>query len=91
MAIIDTFKLDKNDGSMTGEINTLRISARARILPNPRCSENSPDLRVHAGKAELGGVWKRKRAKDGADYLSVALDDPSFPAPIYAALFERND
>jgi uncharacterized protein (DUF736 family) len=30
----------------------------------------------------------RKRSSEGREYLSVKLDDPSFPAPIYASLVE---
>ena len=39
---------------------------------------------MFAGKAELGAAWK-KTSKDKNDYLSVKLDDPSFPAAINAA------
>jgi uncharacterized protein (DUF736 family) len=36
---------------------------------------------------ELGAAWQKVSA-EGRDYLSVKLDDPSFPAPIYATLIE---
>jgi len=36
---------------------------------------------------ELGAAWQ-KRSEQDRDYLSVKLDDPSFPAPIYATLTE---
>ncbi|MGI4794806.1 MAG: DUF736 family protein [Janthinobacterium lividum] len=48
-------------------------------------------IRIYAGKAELGGVWKKKSARDQSEYLAVTLDDPSFATPIYAAMFERRD
>ena len=38
-------------------------------------------------KAEIGAAWS-KRSEEGRDYLSLKLDDPSFPAPIYANLFK---
>ncbi|VVB50226.1 hypothetical protein RHCH11_RHCH11_04144 [Beijerinckiaceae bacterium RH CH11] len=39
---------------------------------------------------EFGAAWK-KTSGEGRDYLSVKLDDPSFPAPIYATLIEGED
>ena len=36
---------------------------------------------------ELGAAWQ-KRSEQDRDYLSVKIDDPSFPAPIYATLTE---
>jgi uncharacterized protein (DUF736 family) len=39
---------------------------------------------------EFGAAWK-KTSGEGRDYLSVKLDDPSFPAPIYATLVEEED
>lgn len=50
--------------------------------------ENRPDSRtLVAGDARCGASWK-KRSTAGNSYLSVKLDDPSFPAPIYASLVE---
>ena len=37
---------------------------------------------------ELGAAWQKHSDQSGRDYLSVKLDDPSFPAPIYATLVE---
>ncbi len=39
---------------------------------------------------EFGAAWK-KTSGEGRNYLSVKLDDPSFPAPIYATLVEGED
>ena len=50
-------------------------------------SEKGPDFRILAGNVEFGAAWK-KTSNEGRDYLSVKLDDPSFPAPIYATLIE---
>ena len=50
----------------------------------------APDFRVVAEDGiEIGGAWKRK-SKSGNVYLSVRLDDPSFTAPVYANLIERD-
>lgn len=45
------------------------------------------DLLAHVFGVELGAAWQ-KTSEQGCDYLSVNLDDPSFPAPIYATLAE---
>jgi uncharacterized protein (DUF736 family) len=45
---------------------------------------------VFAGAVEMGAAWK-KTSNEGRNYLSVKLDDPSFPAPIYATLVEEED
>ena len=37
--------------------------------------------------AGFGAAW-RKTSNEGREYLSVKLDDPSFPPPIYASLVE---
>jgi uncharacterized protein (DUF736 family) len=54
--------------------------------------DRSPDFRIIAGttNVELGAAWK-KTSKEGRPYTSVKLDDPSFPAPIYASLVEAED
>jgi hypothetical protein len=39
-------------------------------------------------QADIGAAWK-KTSRKGRDYISVKLDDPSFPAAIYATLSER--
>ncbi len=41
-----------------------------------------------AGAVELGAAWQKRSEQTERDYLSVKLDDPSFPAPIYATLSE---
>ena len=41
------------------------------------------DYRVIAAGTEFGAAWKKTSDK-GNDYLSVKLDDPSFPAIIRA-------
>jgi uncharacterized protein (DUF736 family) len=37
------------------------------------------------------GAACAKTSRDGRDYHSVKLDDPSFPASIYASLVEAED
>lgn len=88
MATIGTFTKTK-DGYV-GTIRTLTANVKTRFVPNEnRERDNAPHYRVFAGRAELGAAWAAKGSgEDAREYLSVKLDDPSFPEPIYAALFD---
>ena len=88
MATIGTFT--KTGESFTGAVKTLSINAKTTIKPADKASDKAPDYRVFAGNVEFGAAWK-KTSNEGRDYLSVKLDDPSFPAPIYATLVEGDD
>jgi uncharacterized protein (DUF736 family) len=90
MAQIGTFTRAE-DGSYTGTIKTLSLNIKARFLPAESSgNEKAPDLRVLAGDVEIGAAWQRT-SKENTIYHSVKLDDPSFPAPIYANLVAVND
>ena len=88
MATIGTFT--KTGESFTGAVKTLSINAKTTIKPADKASDKAPDYRVFAGNVEFGAAWK-KTSNEGREYLSVKLDDPSFPAPIYATLVEGDD
>lgn len=90
MARIGSFAVGK-DGYV-GTIRTLTVNVKARIVANDqKKSEGAPDFRVYAGRAELGAAWKAQtNGEEPRDYLSLQLDDPSFPEPIRAALFEED-
>jgi uncharacterized protein (DUF736 family) len=90
MAQIGTFTRAE-DGSYTGTIKTLLLNIKVRFLPTePSDNEKAPDLRVMAGNVEIGAAWQRT-SKENTVYHSVKLDDPSFPAPIYANLVAVDD
>lgn len=86
MANIGTFTSTKT--GFTGQIKTLALNVKARFerIENP--SENGPHFRIFSGNVELGAAWQKHSEQSGRDYLSVKLDDPSFPGPIYATLVE---
>ncbi|MHA7774664.1 DUF736 domain-containing protein [Roseibium sp. M-1] len=91
MATIGSFTANK-DG-YTGTIRTLTVNVKASFVVNEqKTSESAPHYRIYAGRSELGAAWKAKTTGDHPrDYLSVLLDDPSFPNPIRAALFDDED
>ncbi|MBB3933704.1 uncharacterized protein (DUF736 family) [Kaistia hirudinis] len=88
MAQIGTFNRNE-DGSFTGIIKTLNLNIKARLVVSEKESDKSPDLRALAGTIEIGAGWKKTAKETGREYHSVKLDDPSFPAPIYASLVEN--
>jgi uncharacterized protein (DUF736 family) len=91
MAIIGTFKKDSEN--YTGRIETLTIRAVITFEPAPKKSDNAPDFRIfnHADDytSEIGAAWT-KTSREGAQYLSVRLDDPSFVAPINCRLVKTS-
>ncbi|QPC89011.1 DUF736 family protein (plasmid) [Mesorhizobium sp. NBSH29] len=87
MATIGTFTSTSN--GFTGVIKTLNLNVKAKIARAERTSEKGPDFRIlDSRNTEFGAAWQKTSKETERDYLSVKLDDPSFPAPIYATLIE---
>ncbi len=77
-------------GSFTGAVKTLSINAKTTIQPADKANDRALDYRIFQGAVEFGAAWK-KTSGEGPEYLLVKLDDPSFPAPIYATLLEAEE
>jgi uncharacterized protein (DUF736 family) len=86
MATIGTFTANSK-GELNGVIKTLTLNSKATLRPVEKEGEKSPDFRIQSGDMDIGAAWK-KTSREGRDYISAKLDDPSFPAPIYATLVE---
>ena len=86
MATIGTFTANSK-GEFNGVIKTLTLNTKATLRPVEKEGEKSPDFRISAANMDIGAAWK-KTSREGRNYISVKLDDPSFPAPIYATLIE---
>ena len=91
MANIGTFKKSAN-GNYTGEIVTMSVQKKnvTIVAEEPGDNENAPTHRVFLARADIGAGWA-KTSKEGRDYLSIKLDDPSFNSPIFASLFADED
>jgi len=88
MATIGTFT--RTDDGFAGSVKTLTLNVKSvKFTPAEGDNQKGPAYRIFAGVTEFGAAWKEKSAK-GNDYLSVKLDDPSFPAPIFASLVETD-
>jgi uncharacterized protein (DUF736 family) len=88
MATIGTFT--KSGDIFTGVVKTLSINAKTTIKAAEKASDKAPDYRIFSNQSEFGAAWK-KTSGEGREYFSVKLDDPSFPAPIYATLIEGEE
>jgi uncharacterized protein (DUF736 family) len=90
MATIGTFTQD-DAGNFNGSIKTLTLNVKmATFRKVEKDNDKAPDFRIFAGATEFGAAWK-KVSREERSYLSVKLDDPSFPAPIYASLVDADD
>ncbi|MBO9357674.1 DUF736 family protein [Bordetella petrii] len=86
MANIGTFTAQ--DNGYAGTLHTLTLNIKVKFAPTDKDSDKAPDYRIVVGSYEIGAAW-RKVSKQDRSYLSVMLDDPSFPAAIYARLIEN--
>jgi uncharacterized protein (DUF736 family) len=90
MATIGTFTKD-DAGNYNGAIKTLTLNVKTATLRQvEKDNDKAPDFRIFSGQTEFGAAWK-KTSRENRDYLSVKLDDPSFPAPIYANLIDADE
>jgi uncharacterized protein (DUF736 family) len=85
MATIGTFTAAEN--GYTGSVKTLTLNVKAKFVATEKDNDKAPDFRIFASSTvEFGAAWKKTARDSDREYLSVKLDDPSFPAPIYASL-----
>ena len=85
MATIGTFSRTEN--GFAGSVKTLTLNVKSvKFVPVESDNEKGPNFRVLAGATEFGAAWKKVARETQREYHSVKLDDPSFPAPIYASL-----
>ena len=84
MATIGTFTA--SDNGYTGSVKTLTLNVKAKFIATEGENDKASNFRIVAGSTEFGAAWKKTAKESDREYLSVKLDDPSFPAPIYASL-----
>ncbi len=91
MATIGSFT--KTGNEFKGSIITLSVQAKnVRFIPEENATnDKAPSHRLFAGEAEIGAACVNAGNGDKRPSYSVKLDDPSFTAPVYATLIERED
>ena len=88
MAKIGAFS--KTEHGYKGRVRTLTLNTEVELVLTEAGGEGAPQYRIYSYGSELGAAWE-KTSESGIDYLSLKLDDPTFPAPIYASLFADNE
>ena len=71
----------QNDGSFTGALKTLNVTASLTVVPVARQSEQAPDYRVYAGNGqryEVGAGWSQVAKTSGETYLNLKIAAPEF-------------
>ncbi|SEF34912.1 Uncharacterized conserved protein, DUF736 family [Variovorax sp. NFACC28] len=91
MANIGTFT--PSGSGYAGTVRTLTLNVKVKLVTNAdKERDNAPDFRIVAGTGyEIGAAWKKLSKTTERAYLSVTLDDPSFPSTIFARLVEGDD
>lgn len=81
-----------------GEINTLQIQLRIKLIPNHlKSSNDAPDyLIVSPGASgqdvQIGAAWQKTKAQIGDvdfEFITLTIDDPSMPTPLNVAAFQN--
>lgn len=80
-------------GGWEGRIQTLTLDCKVRLVPNDnRKTDEAPDFIVLLGWSRVGEAWEAKSRSDPPrPYLRIRLHDPTWPAPLRAALFPAPD
>jgi uncharacterized protein (DUF736 family) len=79
MAItLGTFTKQDN-GTFTGTLKTLNVTAALSIVPVDKNSDNAPDHRVYAGpRYEVGAGWSQVAKSSGETYVNLKIGAPEF-------------
>ena len=91
MTIIGNFS--KTADGYAGSIRTMTINVKAALVANDKNGKDkAPDFKMMIGDKEFGAAWRATaKGESGKPFLRVEIDDPSFAAPIRAALFENGE
>lgn len=91
MTIIGTFS--KTADGYSGTIRTMTINVKAALVAHDKNGKDkAPDFKLMIGDKEFGAAWRAvAKGEGGKPFLRVELDDPSFAAPVRAALFENGE
>ena len=85
--------IEQQDGSMSGYICTLHLNINFNLEKNPdrNQSDKSPGYIITAGKVDLGAAWVNTSSRTGEVYMSLEMDDMSFPDKLKCAAFKNQD
>lgn len=91
--------MKNNQEELHGEITTLHNHISLRLAPESnKTSDQFPDYKIYAvgsmgQETEIGAAWKKTKHKTGDvefEFISITIDDPSFPSKLNVAAFKNN-
>jgi uncharacterized protein (DUF736 family) len=69
----------RENGTYTGTLRTLNVSAAISIVPVDKHFDNAPDYRVYAGQRyEVGAGWSQVAKSSGETYVNLKIAAPEF-------------
>jgi uncharacterized protein (DUF736 family) len=80
-----------------GEMQTMQMRLRIKLVENDRKpTERHPDYNVCAvgdhGDVPVGSAWKKTKNGDASrEFLSLAIDDPSFKTRLNVMAFKNDE
>jgi uncharacterized protein (DUF736 family) len=80
------------DGAFTGTLSMKSYAGRVLLAPvSDKRRDAAPDFRIFGeaaggGRFEMGAAWIKTRQDGTGRYVSIKLDYPELPLPIYATL-----
>ena len=100
--IVGTLKPVKNgfNEELHGHMTTLHNHLDLRLIPEPgKTSDQFPDYKIYAvgsmgQETVIGAAWKKTKHKLGDEifeFLSITIDDPSFPDKLNLAAFQNKE
>lgn len=103
MANIGTFRSHSSSdllNTLEGQISTLNFTGKL-VIKREQTSDhsNAPTHKVYfvrseAANVEIGAAWTQKIKfgdRQGEEFLSVQVDDPSMPHPLSFGLFQDDE
>ncbi|MEN5279323.1 DUF736 domain-containing protein [Brucella sp. TWI432] len=82
---------DQRGSSFVGQMELIGQTIDLVFWPREKKGEFSPDYDIYKKSFVVGSAWRRKTLDTEKYYLSVKLDDPTFLAPIYARLLDKDE
>lgn len=86
-----------DDDSFDGTLEMKSYNDKVRMIPVARkATDRAPDYRLY-GRADngkrfdMGAAWVRTKTDGQGTYISLKIDFPELPAPVYATLGQAAD
>ena len=81
------------DGNISGTLHTLQGSREIVFQRIEKTSEKAPSFTAMLPGTEIviGAGWLKAAKESGNPYVSIMMDDPTLPMPLYTRLVKDKD